>query len=48
MITEMICRTIVIRRNHMTTSNPVHRRNGAVDTWTSNSARGQRGDNTWG
>ena len=23
-------------------------RNGAVDTWTSNSARAHRGDNTWG
>ena len=32
----------------MTTSNPVHRRNGAVDTWTSNSPRASRGDNTWG
>jgi hypothetical protein len=48
MVTEMICRTIVSRRAHMTTSNPVHRRNGAVDTWTSNSARAHRGDNTWG
>jgi hypothetical protein len=32
----------------MTTSNPVHRRNGVVDTWTGNSARAHRGDNTWG
>jgi hypothetical protein len=32
----------------MTTSNPVHRRNGAVDTWTSNSAHVRPGDNTWG
>jgi hypothetical protein len=49
MVTEMACRTIVSRRTHMTTSNPVHQRNGAVDTWTSNSARAHRaGDNTWG
>jgi hypothetical protein len=49
MVTEMACRTIVSRRMHMTTSNPVRRRNGAVDTWTSNSARAHRaGDNTWG
>lgn len=48
MITEMTYRIIVSRRAHMTTSNPVHRRNGALDTWTSNSARAQRGDNTWG
>jgi|HubBroStandDraft_3_1064219.scaffolds.fasta_scaffold217459_2 hypothetical protein len=32
----------------MTTTNWLHRRNGAVDTWTSNSARAHRGDNTWG
>jgi hypothetical protein len=34
----------------MTTSNPVHRRNGAVDTWTTNlrTRYAQRGDNTWG
>jgi len=32
----------------MTTTNPVHRRNGAGDTWTSNAPRGRRGDNTWG
>ena len=33
----------------MTTSNPVHRRNGAVDTWTNNSDPvAHRGDNTWG
>jgi hypothetical protein len=32
----------------MTTSNPVHRPNGAVDTWTRNCARARRGDNTWG
>ena len=32
----------------MTTSKPVRRRNGAADTWTSNSARAHRGDNTWG
>jgi hypothetical protein len=48
MVTKMICRTIVSRRRHMTTTNWLHRRNGAVDTWTSNSARGHRGDNTWG
>jgi hypothetical protein len=34
----------------MTTSNPVHRRNGAVDTWTNLRTRCARrpGDNTWG
>ena len=32
----------------MTTTNWLHRRNGAVDTWTRNSARAHRGDNTWG
>jgi hypothetical protein len=33
----------------MTTSNPVHRRNGAVDTWTNLRTRcAHRGDNTWG
>jgi hypothetical protein len=48
MVTETVYRTIVSRRAHMTTSNPVHRRNGGVDTWTSSSARAPRGDNTWG
>lgn len=48
MVTEMICRTIVSRRRHMTTTNRLRRANGAVDTWTSNSARAHRGDNTWG
>ena len=32
----------------MITSNPIHRRNGAADTWTSNAERAYRGDNTWG
>ena len=35
----------------MTTCTPVHRRNGAADTWTTNprTRRAHRnGDNTWG
>jgi hypothetical protein len=32
----------------MTTTNRLRRANGAADTWTSNSARAHRGDNTWG
>jgi hypothetical protein len=35
----------------MTTSNPVHRRNGNVDTWTTNlrtRCAERSGDNTWG
>src|SRR5580700_6190638 len=40
--------TIVSRRRHMITTNRLRRANGAADTWTRNSARAQRGDNTWG
>ena len=32
----------------MITRKPVRCGNGAADTWTSNSARARRGDNTWG
>jgi hypothetical protein len=32
----------------MTTTNRLRCGNGAADTWTSNSARAHRGDNTWG
>ena len=40
--------TIVSQRRHMITTNRLRRANGAADTWTRNSARAQRGDNTWG
>jgi hypothetical protein len=32
----------------MITTNRLRRANGAADTWTRNSARAHRGDNTWG